>query len=133
MSAKKTKRNKPAKRQPPTMRERPKMPPISEAMKQWSAMLKAEVIGWPQSLQPMFGMSAFIDARKSLPLCRSRGIRHSQLHHIQFDPMPADLNQRALKSRASLQEPAGFLRDPVHGRSTRRLWWLNQAYEAAKK
>lgn len=59
MKTRKAKRSLAAKARPLAMRERPKMPAISEEMKQWSAMLKTEVSGWPQiTMKPMFGMLA---------------------------------------------------------------------------
>ena len=65
MKAKKTKRNRPARQNARTMRDRPKMPPVSEEMKQWSAMLKTEVSGWPQiSSRPMFGMMGLYRRKK---------------------------------------------------------------------
>jgi hypothetical protein len=132
MKAKKAKRNRQNAR---TMRDRPKMPPISEEMKQWSAMLKTEVSGWPQiSTQPMFGMMGLYRGKKifgGLPVTRGFDTPNSVI--FRFDPMPQDLQQRALKDsritpgkRWSSFEvgSASDLRDA--------LWWLNQAYERAK-
>ena len=66
MKAKKAKGNRASKQSLRTMRERPKMPPISEEMKQWSAMLKTEVSGWPQiSTKPMFGMMGLYRGKKN--------------------------------------------------------------------
>jgi hypothetical protein len=136
MSAKKTKRNKPAKRKPPTMRERPKMPPVSEEMKQWSAMLKAELIGWPQvTSKPMFGMSGMYRRKKifaALPVTRGFDTPSSII--FRFDPMPAELNQRALKE-PRITPGTRWLSFEIRSAEDLRdaLWWLNQAYEAAKK
>ena len=70
MKAKKIKRVPPAKNTSRAMHDRPKMPPISEEMKQWSAMLKTEVGGWPQiSTKPMFGMMGSIAARRFSAAC----------------------------------------------------------------
>jgi hypothetical protein len=136
MSAKKTKRDRPAKRKPPTMRERPKMPPISEEMKQWSAMLKTELIGWPQvTSRPMFGMSGMYRRKKifaALPV--TRGFDTSSSIIFRFDPMPADLNQRALKEPRITPGTRWFSFEIQSTEDLRdALWWLNQAYEAAKK
>ena len=135
MKAKKAKRNRPAKQDARTMRDRPKMPPISEEMKQWSAMLKTEVSGWPQiSSRPMFGMMGLYRRKKifgGLPVTRGFDTANSVI--FRFDPMPQDLQQRALKdSRITPGKrwfsfevgSTGDLRDA--------LWWLNQAYERAK-
>ncbi|PYT41819.1 MAG: hypothetical protein DMG45_11965 [Acidobacteria bacterium] len=136
MSAKKTKRDRPAKRKPPTMRERPKMPPVSEEMKQWSAMLKTELIGWPQvTSRPMFGMSGMYRRKKifaALPV--TRGFDASSSIIFRFDPMPADLNQRALKEPRITPGTRWFSFEIQSTEDLRdALWWLNQAYEAAKK
>ena len=135
MKAKKAKRNRPARQPMRTMRDRPKMPPISEEMKQWSAMLKTEVSGWPQiSSRPMFGMMGLYRRKKifgGLPVTRGFDTPNSVI--FRFDPMPPDLQQRALKdSRITPGKrwfsfgvgSTGDLRDA--------LWWLNQAYERAK-
>ena len=135
MKAKKTKRNRPARQNARTMRDRPKMPPISEEMKQWSAMLKAEVSGWPQiSTKPMFGMMGLYRRKKifgGLPVTRGFDTGNSVI--FRFDPMPQDLEQRALKDSRirpgkrwfSFEvRSAGDLRDA--------LWWLNQAFERTK-
>jgi hypothetical protein len=136
MKARKTKRDMPAKRKPPTMRERPKMPPISEEMKLWSAMLKTELTGWPQvTSRPMFGMSGFYRRKKifaALPVTRGFDTPSSII--FRFDPMPADLNQRAFKEPRITPGTRWFsfeVQSTVDLRDA--LWWLNQAYEAAKK
>ena len=136
MNARKTKRNSPAKREPPTMRERPKMPPISEEMKQWSAMLKAELIGWPQvTSRPMFGMSGVYRGKKifaALPVTRGFDTPSSII--FRFDPMPSDLNQRALKEPRITTGTRWFSFEIQSAEDLRdALWWLDQAYEAAKK
>src|SRR5262250_707308 len=99
MKAKQTKRSRGAKQQARAMRERPKMPPISEEMKQWSAMLRTEVGGWPQmSTKPMFGMMGLYRGKKifgGLPVTRGFDTPNSVI--FRFDPMPRDLEQRAQK------------------------------------
>jgi hypothetical protein len=136
MNAKKTKRGRPAKRKPPVMRERPKMPPISEEMKQWSAMLKTELIGWPQvTSRPMFGMSGIYRRKKifaALPVTRGFDTPSSII--FRFDPVPADLNQRALKEPRITPGTRWFSFEVQSTQDLRdALWWLNQAYEAAKR
>jgi len=136
MNARKTKRDRPAKREPRTMRERPKMPPISEEMKQWSAMLKAELIGWPQvTSRPMFGMSGIYRRKKifaAVPVTRGFDTPSSII--FRFDSMSADLNQRALKETRITPGKRWFSFEIKSTEDLRdALWWLNQAYEAAKK
>jgi len=140
MKAKKKKQNPPAQRKSRAVRYRPKMPPTSEDMKHWSAMLGEEMKSWPQvTSRPMFGMLGFYRRKKifgALPVTRGFGTPNSLM--FRFDSMPSDLKQRALnepripresispKSRWSLFEIGSTedLRDA--------LWWLNQAYEQAK-
>ncbi len=136
MKAKKTKRDRPAKRRPPKMRERPKMPPISEEMKLWSAMLKTELTGWPQvTSKPMFGMSGIYRRKRifaALPVTKGFDTPSSII--FRFDPMPADLNQRALKEPRITPGTRWFSFEVQSAEDLRdALWWLNQAYEAAKK
>jgi len=135
MKAKKAKRIRPAKQNARTMRDRPKMPPISEEMKQWSAMLKTEVSGWPlMSSKPMFGMMGLYRRKKifgGLPVTRGFDTPNSVI--FRFDPMPQDLEQRALKdSRITPGKRWFSFRVGSTGDLRDALWWLNQAYERAK-
>ena len=133
--AKKTKRNAPVEGTRRPMRDRPKMPPISEEMKQWSAMLKTEVSGWPQiSTKPMFGMMGLYRRKKifgGLPVTRGFDTPKSVI--FRFDPIPQDLEQRALKDSRIAPGKRWF---SLNVRSTEdlrdALWWLNQAYERTK-
>jgi hypothetical protein len=135
MKMKKTKRNRPTKQETHTMRERPKMPPISEEMKQWSALLKTEISGWPQvSSRPMFGMMGLYRHKKifaALPVTRGFDTPNSVI--FRFDPVPADLNQRAMKERRITSGKRWFSFE-IHSTEDLRdaLWWLNHAYERTK-
>ena len=118
------------------MRERPKMPPISEEMKQWSALLKTEVSGWPQiTTKPMFGMMGLYRGKRifgGLPVTRGFDTANSVI--FRFDPMPRHLEQRALKDERISAGKRWFSFDVGSAAELRdALWWLNQAYEAAKK
>jgi len=135
MKTKKAKRNRPARQSARSMRDRPKMPPISQEMKRWSAMLKTEVSGWPQiSTQPMFGMMGLYRGKKifgGLPVTRGFDTPNSVI--FRFDPMPQDLQQRALKD-SRITSGKRWSSFEVGSPSDLRdaLWWLNQAYERAK-
>jgi hypothetical protein len=124
-----------AKERPRAMRERPKMPPISEEMKQWSAMLKTEVSGWPQiSTKPMFGMSGLYRGKKifgGLPVTRGFDTPNSII--FRFDPMPPDLEERASKE-SRISPGKRWLSFQVNSTGDLRdaLWWLSQAYDHAK-
>ena len=117
------------------MRDRPKMPPISEEMKQWSAMLKTEVMGWPQiSTKPMFGMIGLYRGKKifgGLPVTRGFDTPNSVI--FRFDPMPQELEQRALNDERISTGKRWFSFDLRSTEDLRAaLWWLNQAYERTK-
>ena len=132
MKAKKAKRNRQNAR---TMRDRPKMPPISEEMKQWSAMLKTEVSGWPRiSTQPMFGMIGLYRGKKifgGLPVTRGFDTPNSVI--FRFDPMPQDLRQRVQKDSRITPGKRWFSFEVASTSDLRdALWWLNQAYERAR-
>ena len=135
MKAKKTKRNRPARQKARTMRDRPKMPPISEEMKQWSAMLKAEVSGWPEiSTKPMFGMMGLYRRKKifgGLPVTRGFDTPNSVI--FRFDPVPQDLEQRADKDSRITPGKRWFSFEVASAGDLRdALWWLNQAFERTK-
>ena len=135
MKAKKAKRNRPAKQNARSMRDRPKMPPISEEMKQWSAMLKTEVSGWPRiSTKPMFGMMGLYRGKKifgGLPVTRGFDTPNSVI--FRFDPMPQDLLQRVLKYSRITPGKRWFSFEVASTSDLRdALWWLNQAYERAR-
>ena len=117
------------------MRDRPMMPPISEEMKQWSAMLKTEVRGWPQiSTKPMFGMMGLYRGKKifgGLPVTRGFDTPNSVI--FRFDPMPEDLEQRALKDSRIAPGKRWFSFNVGSTNDLRdALWWLNQAYLKTK-
>jgi hypothetical protein len=135
MKAKKAKRNRPAKQNARSVRDRPKMPPISEEMKQWSAMLKTEVSGWPRiSTKPMFGMMGLYRGKKifgGLPVTRGFDTPNSVI--FRFDPMPQDLRQRVLKDSRITPGKRWFSFEVASTSDLRdALWWLNQAYERAR-
>jgi hypothetical protein len=135
MKAKKTKRNRPARQNARTMRDRPTMPRISEEMKQWSAMLKAEVSGWPQiSTKPMFGMMGLYRRKKifgGLPVTRGFDTPNSVI--FRFDPVPQDLEQRAHKDSRITPGKRWFSFEVASTGDLRdALWWLNQAFERTK-
>jgi hypothetical protein len=121
-------------------RSRPKMPPCSEEMKQWSAMLGNELSAWPKvQTRPMFGLRGFYRGKKifaALPV--TRGIRNPNALIFRIQPMPANLLERAKKepridTENRIPSAKWFLFE-LQSESDFRdaLWWLNQAYEHAK-
>jgi hypothetical protein len=127
---------KPAKAKP----RRPKMPPIAEEMKQWSAMLGQELSTWPHvKARPMFGLQAFYRRAKifaGLPV--TRGFKTSNSIIFKIQPMPPDLLHRAKddpRVDAESEVPgAKWFSFELSATDDLRdaLWWLNQAYERAK-
>lgn len=136
------KRNTPA---PPSPRRtrttHPAFVPISEEMKQWSAMLTSELIGWPNiSTKSMFGFFFFYRRGKVFAaLPRTRGFDSPSTLIFKFDAMPPALHRRAqndgrmdANTKASSKGWFSFRMDSeadLHD----ALWWLNHAYEATKK
>lgn len=123
-----------------TKRARPKMPPISEEMKLWSAMLGEELSAWPEvSSRPMFGMLGYYRGKKifsALPV--TRGIKTPNSLIFRFNPMPPKLKQRALQEpRIDLDRRipgAKWFSFELHSEADLRdaLWWLNRAYQRTK-
>ena len=135
MKTKKAHPNRQAKPKPRVARERPKMPPIAEEMKHWSALLKTEVAGWPQvTTRPMFGMLSLFRRKKifaALPVTRAIGTPHSVA--FRFARFPKDLHRRAVEEqRISLG--THWHSFEIHSAEDLRdaLWWLNQAHDRAK-
>lgn len=121
-------------------RPRPKLPAISEEMKQWSAMLGEELRGWPNvTSRPMFGFQCFYRKKKifaALPATRGIGTPNTLMFRIK--PMPPELLERARKEpRIDLESrtPGAkwYLFELAAEEDLRdALWWLNQAYERVK-
>jgi hypothetical protein len=76
---------------------RSKLHPISEEMLQWSTLLEAELLTWPNTIaKPMFGFRAIYRGKlmfAAIPSSREFDPRSSFL--LKFDPMPASLLPRA--------------------------------------
>jgi hypothetical protein len=123
-----------------TKRQRPKLPPISEDMKLWSALLGQELNGWSHvTSRPMFGFLGFYRRRKifaALPITRGINTPNSLIFRIK--PMPPDLLRRALQEPRIDTEShlpgAKWFSFEINSTADLRaaLWWLNQAYERAK-
>jgi hypothetical protein len=119
---------------------RPKLLPIAEEMKQWSAMLGQELATWPHvKSRPMFGLLVFYRRAKifaGLPV--TRGLKTSSSIIFKIQPMPPDLLRRAIDDPRVDAESgipgAKWYSFEVSAAEDLRdaLWWLNQAYERAK-
>jgi hypothetical protein len=117
---------------------RPKLLPVSEETRRWSALLESEMVSWPAVVaKRMFGFRALYRGKRifaALPNSRGFGPDGSLL--IKFDPVPSALLKRAES-------------DPrIHTNSPGKGWfsfalasdtdlhdaldWLSHSYEAAK-
>jgi hypothetical protein len=109
-------------------------------MHEWSAMLEHEVRTWPRvNSRPMFGLAGFYREKvifAALP--RTRALTSPNSFIFKFNPMPPALSQRAKKDpriNSERQTPgAKWYSFELHSTDDIKdaLWWLNQAYEAAK-
>ncbi len=133
------KKTKPKKTKPAKAR-RPKMPPIAEEMKQWSAMLGQELSTWPNvTSRPMFGLLGYYRRDKifaGLPV--TRGLKSSKSIIFKIQPMPPELSLRAkddphVDTEGGIPGAKWLSFEISSGEDLRdALWWLNQAYERAK-
>jgi hypothetical protein len=110
-------------------------------MQHWSAMLDAEVKSWPAvTCKRMFGFR-FLYRRKAVfaALPYSRGLFTPSSLLLKFDPMPAGLFQQAQKEprldAGARMSGKGWFSFELFSDADLRdaIWWLNQAYEEAKK
>jgi hypothetical protein len=90
----------PPKRKKPSQ-PRSKLHPISEEMLQWSTLLEAELLTWPNTIaKPMFGFRAIYRGKlmfAAIPSSREFDPRSSFL--LKFDPLPPSLLPQAESDR----------------------------------
>jgi hypothetical protein len=129
-------KSKPIGRKPAVAR--PKLLPVSEETRRWSALLESELLSWPGVIvKRMFGLRALYRGKRIFAaLPNSRGLGPDASILIKFNPMPT----------AFLKRAQGDLR--IHTNSPGKGWfsftlasdtdlhdaldWLNHSYEAAK-
>jgi hypothetical protein len=115
--------------------------PISEEMKEWSALLQSELNSWPAiTTKSMFGFLFFYRRGAVFAaLPRTKGFDSPSSLVFKFDPMPPGLRNRATADRrmnASTKVTSkGWFSFSLSSDADLRdaLFWLNQAYEAATK
>lgn len=128
-------------RKPETARGRqPKFPPISEEMKQWSALLQAELNSWPGiTTRSMFGFLFFYrrgTVFAALP--KTRGFDSPSSLLFKFDSLSPSLQKRTkADARMDVSMKAsskGWFAFRLDNETDMRdaLLWLNHAYEASK-
>ena len=118
---------------------RPKLLPVSEETRRWSALLESELLSWPGVIaKRMFGFCAFYRGKKifaALPNSRGFGPEASIL--LKFDPLLPGLLRRAQRdSRVHGNTPGkGWFSFTLSSDTDLHdaLWWLNHSYESAKK
>jgi hypothetical protein len=119
-------------------RPRPKLLPISEETRRWSALLESELLSWPGVIaKRMFGFCALYRGKRIFAaLPHSRGFGPDAAILLKFDPMPQALLQRAERDiRLHANSPGkGWFSFSLSSDTDLRdvLEWLNHSYESAK-
>ena len=118
-----------------------KFVPISEEMKQWSALLQAELNAWPGiTTRSMFGFLFFYrrgTVFAALP--KTRGFDSPSSLLFKFGRLPLSMQKRSkadLRIDVSMKASSkGWFAFRLESETDMRdaLLWLNHAYEAAKK
>src|SRR5258708_33540550 len=91
------KASKPAANRKPPAGPRPKLLPVSEEMRRWSALLESELLSWPGVVaKRMFGFRALYRGNRIFAaLPHSRGFGPDASILLKFDPTPLALSKRA--------------------------------------
>jgi len=118
--------------------QRPKLSPISEEMRRWSALLESELVSWPAVIaKPMFGFRGIYRRKKifaALPHSRGFGSDASILLKYKAMP-PALLKQAESDTRLHTNTPGkGWFSFTLNSEDDLRdaLAWLNHSYDSAK-
>jgi hypothetical protein len=129
-------------RKPTRKRGHPhKFLPISEEMKEWSALLQTELNSWPAiTTKSMFGFLFFYRRGAVFAaLPRTKGFDSPSSLVFKFNPMPPHLTNRATDDRrmnaSTTVTSKGWFSFNLTSDADLRdaLFWLNKAYEAATK
>jgi hypothetical protein len=122
-------------------RPRRKLVPVSEEMREWSAMMESELNGLPGiKTKTMFGFQTYYRHGKifaAIPRTRGFGTPNSLM--VKFLPMPKKLLERSTND-TRLTLPTRMPGNGWHGfevcseKDIRdALWWLSQAHAAIKR
>ncbi|HXC48055.1 MAG TPA: hypothetical protein VNU20_07170 [Candidatus Sulfotelmatobacter sp.] len=117
-------------------RPRPKLLPVSEEARRWSALLESELLAWPGVItKRMFGFRALYRGKKIFAaLPHSRGFRPDACIFLKMKTMPPALLQRAKSdNRIVMNTPGnGWFSFTLSSDTDLHdaLEWLNHAYEA---
>jgi hypothetical protein len=116
------------------MKSRPKLVPVSEEMKEWSALLDAEISSWPTvTSRRMFGMTAFYRKKKIFAvLPRTRSFGALQSIGFKMERNPQNRKRLTADPRVILREDAKWISLEIRDGSDVKnaLKWLDLAYRA---
>ncbi len=117
----------------------PALKPISEQMREWSAMLQSEVEGWPNvSAKRMFGMISLYRGKQifaALPYTRTPSVPDSFM--FKFERPNAGIEKNLRADKRIISEQGIGTRWFIFKMSSPQdlhaaVEWLAHAYEAAK-
>ena len=129
-------KSKPIRRKPAVAR--PKLLPVSEETRRWSALLESELLSWPGVIaKRMFGFRALYRGKRIFAaLPNSRGFGPDASILLKFDPMPPAFLKRAQSDlRVHTNSPGkGWFSFTLASDTDLHdaLDWLSLSYEAAK-
>jgi hypothetical protein len=118
---------------------RPKLLPVTEEARRWSALLESEILSWPGVIaKRMFGLRALYRGKRIFAaLPSSRGFGPDAPILLKFDPMPPSVMKRVESDiRIRTNSPGkGWFSFTLASDTDLHdaLEWLNQAYESAKR
>ena len=118
---------------------RPKLLPVSEETRRWSALLESEVLSWPGvGAKRMFGFHTLYRGKRIFAaLPHSRGVGPEASVLLKLDPVPPTLLKRAESDvRLHANRPGrGWFSFTLNSDTDLHdaLGWLNHCYESAKK
>jgi len=119
-------------------RPRPKLLPVSEEARRWSALLESELLSWPGVIvKRMFGFRALYRGKRIFAaLPNSRGFGPDASILLKMKTMPPALLQRAEGDRRIIINTPGngWFSFTLNSDTDLHdaLWWLNHSYESAK-
>ena len=133
------KTNKPTAKPKKPSAPRPKLLPVSEEARRWSALLESELLSWPAVIvKRMFGFRALYRGKSIFAaLPHSKGFGPDASILLKMKTMPPALLQRAKSdSRIARNTPGnGWFSFTLSSDTDLHdaLEWLNGSYEAAGK
>lgn len=122
-----------------TKSNRPRLAPVSEQMKAWSAALEAEVLGWPGvTSRPMFGLRALYRGARifaALPRTRAMGTPNSVAFKVGMPgPRLAAKSSKKVSTKTKATPKRSWLTYELKSDKDMgaALQLLSRAYEAAR-